>query len=226
MMRVAVTKFDEELVAHTKKFLDAAEKHPESRALLERFGYTAEEHARGRDLVLFAERSFEWERSGRAYNFLAPTPERRAAEARAWFSETRRRHVQSAFKRAEEAAGWVGNGRASAWPWQRKLTIGALAALPHLANAVSIAAWRAHRAEVMRGRPDLLAPYGLTAGKAPPRLRGKEARLKYGEGAAGTLKGAPAPVDDDEDESDDDAAPPATTNGVKDRGKSLPLVRS
>lgn len=270
MMRVVITKYDEELVAHSIRFLKAAEANPESRALLEKYGYSAEEHERGKQLVADAARSFEWERSGRAYNFLAPTPERRVEEARAWYAETRRRHVQSCIKHAEEAAGWVGNGAASAWSIRKKLTLGTLAALPHLARAVSLAEWRAHRDElrsdierahaprpadapppkdtvlvelggwyerwrllahrVMRGRPDLLAPYGLVAGKAPPRLRGKEARLKYGEGAAGTLNGAPVVEDDDEDILAADEHPKTGMNGVAkngkaERGKALPIVR-
>jgi hypothetical protein len=66
--------------------------------------------------------------------------------------------------------------------------------------------WRLLAHRVFRQRPDLLAPYGLKPGKAPPRLRGKEA-AKYGEKAAGTLDGAPARFDD-ENEEDTPAPPP------------------
>jgi hypothetical protein len=46
--------------------------------------------------------------------------------------------------------------------------------------------WRLLAQRVFRERADLMAPYGLTPGKAPPRLRGKEA-AKYGEKAAPRL---------------------------------------
>ena len=59
---------------------------------------------------------------------------------------------------------------------------------------VELAGWyerfRLLAQRVFRGRPDLLTPYGLTVGKAPPRLRGKLAQIRYGERAAGTLAGA------------------------------------
>ena len=204
-MIARITRFDEELLAKARQFLTAAEAHADSRETLEKYGFSGEERERGKDLIDKTERSFEWERAGKAWNFLSPTPERRAAEARHWYKDARRRHVRSCLRRAEESRS------------VREV-------LGHLRRAVSITAFREHRAElarnlersrgerpadapppkdttlvelagwyerwrllaqrVFRGRPDLMAPYGLTPGKAPPRLRGKLAQIRYGEGAA------------------------------------------
>jgi hypothetical protein len=228
-MIARITKYDEELVELSKRFLEAAQANPESCAFLERYGYSREEHERGLRLVRDARRSFDWERRGMAWNFLSTTPERRAAEARAWYADRRRRHMRACVRRGEEAAGWTGNRAASRRPLWRKLTVGTLAALREAAGIASARAWLGHRAElrrdlarasgpkptgapppkdtalvelagwyerwrllahrVFRERPDLLAPYGLEPGKAPPRLRGKGA-ASYGEGAAGSLGGA------------------------------------
>ena len=46
--------------------------------------------------------------------------------------------------------------------------------------------WRLLAQRVFRERPDLMAPFGLTPGKAPPRLRGKAAAA-FGEKAANSL---------------------------------------
>src|SRR5207237_3405574 len=81
MKGARITKYDVELVAMSRRFLDAAAEHTDSRSLLERYGFVSEEQERGARLVREAERAFEWERAGRAYNFLSPTPERRAIEA-------------------------------------------------------------------------------------------------------------------------------------------------
>jgi hypothetical protein len=272
-MKAKITKFDEELVANTRRFLEAAEKNPDSRAVLERFDYSKEEHERGHELVRDAELAFEWERQGKAWNFLSPTPERRAAEARAWHAEAIRRYVQSRLKAAEQAAGWT-EGPAYGWSLRRKLTLGTLLALREAASVASPQVWMELRAElaknleaargerpagapppkdtvlvelrgwyerwhllahrVFRGRNDLLAPFGLVSGKAPPRLRGKAAKIKYGESAASALPGAPTSspvVDDDDDEAADDAAaseaaaPKPSAPVAADRSKSLPIVR-
>jgi hypothetical protein len=50
--------------------------------------------------------------------------------------------------------------------------------------------WRLLAHRVFRERPDLLEPFGLKPGKAPPRLRGAEA-AKYGEKAAGSVRKRP-----------------------------------
>jgi hypothetical protein len=47
--------------------------------------------------------------------------------------------------------------------------------------------WRLLAHRVFRERPDLLEPFGLKPGKAPPRLRTAGAE-KYGEKAAGSLR--------------------------------------
>jgi hypothetical protein len=225
MRPAVITKYDVELVDKSKVFLDAAEQNPGSRVLLEKFGYSSEEHERGRRLVHDAALSFEWENAGTAWNFLSRTPEKRMAEARYWYADTRRRHMRACFRRAEEASGWA-PGAARGWPIWRKLTVGTALGLREAARAASPLVWLEHRAErkrdllraseskpegapppkdtalvelggwyerwrllaqrVFRERPDLMAPYGLTPGKAPPRLRGKEA-AKYGEKAAPRL---------------------------------------
>lgn len=254
-----ITQYDRQLLAEARRFLTAAEQHAESRGVLERFGFHAEERDRGARLIDNAERAIEWEMAGKAWNFLSPTPERRMAEARDWYADTRRRHSRACLRRAEEAAGWVGQGASSHWPRSRKLTLGTALALWHGSRAASPAAWLAHRAElrtnlrrargerpdgapppkdsalvelagwyerwrllaqrVFRARPDLMAPYGLTPGKAPPRLRSRSARLKYGEQAAGSLSGASAPQDDEVDEGLDEPAPDAPLNP-----RALPVV--
>jgi hypothetical protein len=227
-MSARITQYDEELVARSRVFLEAAEKNPESCALLDKYGFSAEERARGHVLIVNAELSFAWERAGKAWNFLSVTPERREKEARDWYADGVRRYMRSCFREAEAAAGWSGSGPASGWPASRKLTLGTLLALPHVIRAASPAVqmrlrdelrtnlerargdkpagapppkdttlvelrgwyerWHLLAQRVFRGRSDLLAPFGLTSGKAPPRLRGKAAQTRYGEGAA--LRGA------------------------------------
>src|SRR5205814_9789218 len=103
-MKARITRYDEELVAVSRRFIEAAEKNPESLAVLQRFGFNDEERERGRVLTDLAERSFEWERAGKAWNFLSPTPERRAKEARDWGADARRRFGQSRFRAAAHAA--------------------------------------------------------------------------------------------------------------------------
>ena len=259
-MRSGVTKYEKELVELAQRFLDAARDNAESCAVLERYGYDRGEHERGLLLVREALRAFRWEHDGKAWNFLSPTPERRILEAREWHRTTRRRHLQTCLRRAEEAAGWIGTGQASNWPIWRKLTLGTLAGVRHALSAVAPRTWVDHRSElrrnvkrargqrptgapppkdaalvelagwyerwrlvahrVFRQRPDLMAPYGLTPGKAPPRLRGKGA-AQYGEKAAGRLPGSPAP--DEEIDADDDAFGAGAVN-ASDRRERLPVV--
>jgi len=211
-----ITRFDEELLTRARQFLAAADAHEDSRAVLQQYGFSDEERARGHDLVGKTERSFEWERAGKAWNFLSPTPERRVAEARHWYKDARRRHVRACL-RAAEGSSSVGE------------------ALGHVRRALSVRAYLGHRADlardlerargsrpadapppkdttlvelagwyerwrllaqrVFRARADLMAPYGLTPGKAPPRLRGKLAQIRFGERAAG---GAGPVADEDE----------------------------
>jgi hypothetical protein len=223
-MKTWVTTFDAELLEKARTFLKAADDHADSRAILERFGFTVEERERGRALIAATEASFQWEREGKAWNFLSPTVERREAEARHWYGETRWRHLRECVKEAEEATGFTGKGPAAQRPLAWKATVGVAKGLGAALSIWSPSAWRAHRAElgvhlsqargqkpagapppkdtalvelcgwyerwrllshrVFRDRGDLLSPYGLSPGKAPPRLRGKLAQLKYGERAA------------------------------------------
>jgi hypothetical protein len=225
MKKAVITEFDIELVQKSRVFLDAAEANPGSRALLEQFGYSKEEHDHGVRLVHEAGRSFEWEKAGTAWNFLSRTPDKRVEEARHWYKDARLRYVRACFRRAEEAAGWS-RGTAWRWPLWKKLTFGTVKGLREAVHAASPSALLEHRSElridiarargpkpdgapppkdtalvelggwyerwrllaqrVFRERADLMAPYGLTPGKAPPRLRGKEA-AKYGEKAAPRL---------------------------------------
>ncbi len=227
-----ITRFDEELLAKARQFLDAAAANPASRAVLEQYGFSDAERERGRDLVTKTERSFEWERAGMAWSFLSPTPARRAAEARHWYQDARRRHVRSCLRAAEAAA-------TSPLPVAERV----VATLRHVCRALSITAFRVHRAElqrnlarsqgerpadapppkdttlvelsgwyerwrllaqrVFRSRADLMMPYGLTPGKAPPRLRGKLAQIRYGERAAGS-QGAAPPADEEPEEPEAD----------------------
>ncbi len=222
MSCVAANRFESELVERAELFLEAARSRAESRALLERFGYTPGEHDRGIGLVAEARRALAWSAAGTAWNFLSDTRESREAEAHAWYAEARRRHVQRCVRRAESR--WSAPPAPGGPPRVRGAA--ALAALRDLLHAGSVRVWRAHRAElerdlvlargerparaplpkdaalvelggwyerwrllaqrVFRERPDLLAPYGLTPGRAPPRLRGKEA-ARYGEKAAPRL---------------------------------------
>ena len=93
-----MNRFEEELLEKARAFLKAAGENAESRAFLEEYGFKPGEQQRGRDLVANAERSFEWEREGKAWNFLSPTVERRMAEARHWYKDQRRRHLTGCFR--------------------------------------------------------------------------------------------------------------------------------
>ena len=255
-MKTWVTKYDEDLLAKSKELVKGAEENPTSRELLGRYEFSEAELERGRKLIANVEKSFEWERSGRAYNFLSTTPEKRVAEAKHWYADTRRRWVREAFRHAEEDSGWVGFRPASQWPLERKLTEGTRIAVKHAVRAFSVSAFLEHRANlkrdlalalqdkpadapppkdtalvelagwyerwrmlvqrVFRQRPDLMAPFGLTPGKAPPRLRGKAAQQKYGERAAGSLpvlqtNGCETHAVDEADD-DDDATADASAN--------------
>ena len=93
-----MNRFEEELLEKARAFLKAAEEHAESRAFLEEYGFKPDEQQRGRNLVTNVARSFDWERDGKAWNFLSPTVERRQAEARHWYKDQRRRHVTGCFR--------------------------------------------------------------------------------------------------------------------------------
>jgi hypothetical protein len=228
-----VNRFEDELLEKSRVFLKAASENGESHAFLEQYGFTAAEEERGRELVKNVERSFEWEKDGKAWNFLSPTVERRLEEARYWYKDQRRRHLRACFRAAEEQSGWAGYGPASSWSFPRKATLGLAIAVRHALRAASPSAyleerarlrrnlqralgekpagapppkdsalvelagwyehWRLLTQRIFRGRPDLMTPYGLTPGKAPPRLRSRSAKEQYGEGAAGT-ESAPAPA--------------------------------
>src|SRR5207248_1365416 len=50
-VKAHITKYDRELVEVSRRFLDGAAKNPESRAMLEKYGFSAEEQARGEHLA-------------------------------------------------------------------------------------------------------------------------------------------------------------------------------
>jgi hypothetical protein len=212
-MRTNITRFDEELLASAQRFLNAAERHPESRAVLEKYGFSKEEQERGHLLISNSERAFECERTGTAWNFLAKTPMTRRREAFDWFVDTRWRRFRMGFVDAEKAfqsapsvLAKVGGAVQALLPAfspvglvKDQITLlydlvrageerPSDAPPPKDTTLVELQGWyekwRLLAQRVFRGRSDLLAPFGLTTGKAPPRLRGKQARLKYGEGAA------------------------------------------
>lgn len=226
-MKAQITRFDEELVIKARQFVKAAAENPDSRAVLTKYGYADEEHRRGEMLIRNTERAFEWERDGRAWNFLSSTAERRRVEAMAWYADTRRRYMRDCFRTAEEASGFSGDRPPSKWAWPKKATVGIAIGLGHALRAMSPSAYREHRAELalnltraagqkpedapppkdtalvelsgwyerwrllaqrlFRERPDMMTPYGLTPGKAPPRLRSRSAQVKFGEKAGGSL---------------------------------------
>jgi hypothetical protein len=207
MTRTAIHPKELELVALSRRFVAAAEEHAESRAMLERYGYTRLERARGVTLIDQAERAFAWEQQGLSWNFLSATAAERRREAGGWFVTARRRHVQRAL-RAAEGGGVVGVARSIARALSptalaqdldqlrrdlRRASCDRPADAPPPRDAVLVELqgwyerWRLLAQRLFRGRPDLLSPYGLVPGKAPPRLRGKLAREQYGEGAAGKL---------------------------------------
>ena len=223
---MSTNNFERTLVEHAGRFLGAADAGPEAREMLGRYGYTLEEHERGLMLVAGAKCALQAEDDGTAWNFLEPTPERRLAEARAWYRDRGFRYVRDCFRHAEDATGFFLGSARYDWPLSRKLTLGLVDALRHAAMAASPAVHLGHRAQLkvdlkqslarpadaappkdtvlvelsgwyerwrllvqrtFRGRPDVLAHFGLASGIAPPRLRGKGA-LRYGEGAGGKLR--------------------------------------
>ncbi len=260
-MKTWITRFDEELLENSRRFLGAADANPQSRApRSSSSSFTEAERERGRTLIRATERSFEWERAGTAWNFLSPTPERRRAEAIHWFKDGRRRYLRDCVRAAESAHGVraiVEQVAKALSPFayleeraqfKRNLARAAGekpadAPPPKDTALVELAGWYEHwrllAQRVFRQRPDLMAPYGLKPGKAPPRLRGKEAKLKYGERAAGpaltgdaTAKAGTVGQDghdgDDEDEVDDvikKAAAPEPRVPANGTPKALPVIQ-
>ena len=248
-----ITRFDEELLEKARLFLRAADENPESRAFLEKFGFSAQERARGHTLVENTRLAFEWEREGKAWNFLSPTPERRLEEARYWYADTRRRYLRDCLRAAEDESGWTGYKPPAQWSLARKATVGLAIALRHAVRAASPRAWLGHRAalrrnleralgerpadapppkdstlvelsgwyehwrllaqRVFRERGDLMSPYGLVPGKAPPRLRSRSAQLKFGEKAASHAQLAQA-ADGEDGASEPEAQEPPRAGRV------------
>jgi hypothetical protein len=200
-MKSPVTRYDEELLANAQKLVVGLEENGALTQALGAYDLDAKAIERGRFLVDETHRSFEWEREGKAYNYLSATPEGRMKEARYWNKDARRRHRQACFRDAESVVGERG-------------IAGILSALGHLARALSPALSRTLRRElateleraregkpsdaplpkdtalvqlsgwyerwslaaltVLREQPEELSRVGIAAGKAAPRrLRNK-----------------------------------------------------
>jgi hypothetical protein len=213
------TPYERALVDRAELFVRTLDANAESRAIFERFGLKGDDRERGRRLVEQARMALAWTDGGVAWEFLEPTPERRAREAHAWYRDRRRRHLRACLRRAEAALGpslgplervreLAGALAAAASPLVRWRDLDRLRA--DLARAVRgrpadapppkdsvlvelsgwYERWRLLAHRTLRQRPDLLALYGLVPGTPPPRLRGREGELRYGEKAAGKA-GAP-----------------------------------
>jgi hypothetical protein len=204
-MKSPVTRFDEKLVADARRFVSGLAAEPALRAELQPFGFDEAALRRGRTLVEEAERAFEWERAGRAWNYISSTPERREREARYWHRDALRRHRQRCFRAAARELG------------TRRSPGAIVRAARHVLEAYSVRAWLVHRRElgkelargrgerpadaplpkdtllveisgwyerwslvarrVLLDRPELLAPLGLAPGRAPRRVRNPHDRL-------------------------------------------------
>jgi hypothetical protein len=202
---VKINRFEEELLRACRKFLAGADGEPISTRILQEQGFSNEARERGHMLIAQAELAFAAERNGTAWNFLTPTPWQRRKEALDWFVDARWRRFRRNFVSAERADGVVDRLRAF-WPslspvvmvqdhlelaknlWRAGDERPADAPPPKDTVLVELQGWYEHwrllAQRVFRGRPDLLSPFGLSSGKAPPRLRGKLAQIRYGEGAA------------------------------------------
>jgi hypothetical protein len=215
-MKTWITRFDEELVERADRYLGAAAAHAASYTVLARYGLSSEELARGRRLVDNARSAFEWERAGKAWNFLSPTVPRRRREARHWYEDKRRRYVGDCLRSAETATGffavlacllrafsfaaWLGHRAELARDLRRaSMERPAEAPPPKDTTLVELSGWyerwRLLAQRVFRERPDLMQPFGLVPGKAPPRLRSRSAQIKFGEKAAGSILARSAPLD-------------------------------
>jgi hypothetical protein len=200
-MGAKINRFEEELLTAARKFLSGAETQPSSTKLLDEHGFSEEARQRGRVLIAQAEQAFQAERDGTAWNFITKTPEERRREALSWFVDTRWRRFRQGFVAVERGAVLTGLRTAFSplglledqWTLLRDLKRAggerpAGAPPPKDTVLVELQGWWEHwrllAQRIFRGRNDLLAPFGLTSGKAPPRLRGKLAQIRFGEGAA------------------------------------------
>jgi hypothetical protein len=207
-MQTKINRFELELLAASRKFLDASDTEHLSLRMLEEHGFSAEQRLRGRTLIAQTEAAFAAARAGREWNFLTPTPWARRKEALDWFVDTRWRRFRRGFVAFERAiAGRSVSGALRAFGPSVSLLVLASdqatlvrdlvragfdrpvdAPPPKDTTLVELQGWYEHwrllAQRLFRQRPDLLAPFGLVPGKAPPRLRGKLAQIRFGEGAA------------------------------------------
>lgn len=203
-----INKYEEELLSACRKFLAGADSELVSLRILEEHGFGHEQRERGRVLIQQAEKAYAAEREGRAWNFLTPTSWQRRKEAIDWFVDGRWRRFRRNFVAAERAlaAGNLAGLAGAFWPslsplelvkdevtllrdlWRAGGERPADAPPPKDTVLVELQGWYEHwrllAQRVFRGRDDLLGPFGLISGKAPPRLRGKLAQIRFGEGAA------------------------------------------
>jgi hypothetical protein len=200
-MKSPVTRYDEELLANAQRLVVGLEENGALAKALGAYDLDAKALDRGRFLVDETRRSFEWEREGKAYNYLSATPEGRMKEARYWNKDAHRRHRQACFRDAEAVIGKRGiAGIFSAWSHLARALSPALsralrrellaeveraregkpsdAPLPKDTALVQLSGWYERWSlaalTVLREKPDELARVGIAAGKAAPRrLRNK-----------------------------------------------------
>jgi hypothetical protein len=206
-MRSPVTQYDEELVGKARRFVQALDGHPEIVTALSSYNLDAAALERGRFLVAECERAFEWERAGKAWNYLEPTPDRRVAEAHYWYRDARRRYKQACFRAAEAelarrgAAGLYaaltealaayspGMKRAQEREYLEEIIKARgerpfNAPMPKDTAVVQLCGWYERWSlaaiETFRHQPETVTELGLAVGKAPPqRLRNKRDILAH-----------------------------------------------
>jgi hypothetical protein len=204
-MKSPVTKFDEALLVDARRFLDAIEARPDTRIALEAYGFDQKALDRGRFVVGETARAFEWERAGKAWNYISPTPERREKEALYWYKDARRRYRQACFRAAGAAlrsgrglgalASAAGHAMSAFSPsaaaeqrreFKREIDLARGerpndAPLPKDTVLVELSGWYDHWSlaarQAFRDKPEVLPSLGLTPGRAPRRLRNKNDRF-------------------------------------------------
>lgn len=204
-MKSPVTKFDEALLAEAQRLLDAVHAQPHVHAALQSYGFDDAALKRGRFLVRETERAFEWEKAGKAWNYISPTPERRVKEARYWYQDARRRYRQECFRAAEavlRSRSGIGAALAATGQAMRSLSLGAFlrqrrdfkkelllargerpsdSPLPKDTILAELSGWYDRWSlaarQALRDSPEVLLSMGLTPGRLPRRVRNKHDRF-------------------------------------------------
>jgi hypothetical protein len=204
-MKSPVTKYDEALLADAQRLLDAMEAQREAYAALQSYGFDDAALQRGRFVVRETERAFEWEKAGKAWNYISPTSERRVREARYWYKDARRRYRQECFRAAEAAMrsrSGIGAVLAATGQAMRSLSLLAFlrqrrdfkkelllargerpsdSPLPKDTVLAELSGWYDRWSlaarQALRETPELLLSMGLTPGRLPRRVRNKHDRF-------------------------------------------------